>query len=50
LLDLGRTTANILKSLGIKTVVDLGTYVPVEEAEEIVSRAPSDDKDPFVPP
>ncbi len=46
---LGRKTNSILKRLGIQTIDDLASFIPFSEAEEIVSRAPDEDNDPFAP-
>ena len=46
----GRPQADVLKRLGLHTVADLSAFGAVEEAEAIVSPAPTDDNDPFAPP
>lgn len=47
--DVGRKQADILKRLGLRTVAELASFAAVDEAEELVSRAPSDERDPFAP-
>ncbi len=48
--DVGRQQADILEKLGLRSVADLAAFSAVEEAEEIVTRAPNEDNDPFAPP
>lgn len=48
--DVGAKQANILKKLGLHTVADLAAFAAVDETEEIVTRAPDDENDPFAPP
>lgn len=47
--DVGRKQADILKKLGLGTVAELAAFAAVDEAEEIISRAPDDETDPFAP-
>lgn len=48
--DVGRQQADILEKLGLHSVADLAAFPAVDEAEEIVIRAPNEDNDPFAPP
>jgi len=47
--DVGRRQADILKKLGLRTVAELAAFAALDEAEEIVSRAPDEETDPFAP-
>jgi RecG-like helicase len=42
---LGRKQADILKKLGLRTIAELAAFAAVDEAEEIVTRAPTEDAD-----
>lgn len=46
----GREQADLLRKLGLHSVTDLAAFSAVDEAEEIVTRAPSEENDPFAPP
>ena len=48
--DVGRRQADILKKLGLSTVAELAAFAALDEAEEIVTRAPKEENDPFAPP
>ena len=48
--NVGPQTATILQRLGVNTVAELASFRPVDEAETIIARVPSEDSDPFAPP
>lgn len=47
--NVGNSQVVTLKKLGLHSVADLAVFAAVDEAEEIISRAPSEDSDPFAP-
>jgi hypothetical protein len=47
--SVGSEQAEILTQIGLRTVAELAAYAAVEEAEEVVSRAPNEENDPFAP-
>ena len=44
-----QSQADVLRSLGVGTVAELAAFAAAEEAEAIVTGAPSEDDDPFAP-
>lgn len=44
-----QSQADVLRGLGVRTVAELAAFAAAEEAEGIVTGAPSDENDPFAP-
>ncbi|MCC6146035.1 MAG: hypothetical protein IT308_00550, partial [Anaerolineaceae bacterium] len=47
--DVGHKQADTLEKLGLRSVADLAAFPAIDEAEEIITRAPNEDDDPSAP-